>query len=88
MKTFTDSTMMPFGKFGPKGSDPRKLGDVPEGYLRWLSQQEFMYHERELGEYIDARLERQAAPAPKVKKPEPPRGPRMKSSLKDFAKTL
>jgi len=82
--------MMPFGKFGPKGSDPRKLGDVPEGYLRWLSQQDFMYHERELGDYIDARLEREKAAAKPQPKPQPKieRGPIMKSSLKDFAKTL
>lgn len=86
--------MMPFGKYGPHKGDPRKLSDVPVSYLRHLSQQDWMYQHRELGDYIEEKLEREALrlaektkPQPKLK-PQPSRGPRMTSSLEDFAKTL
>ena len=85
MKTFTDSTLMPFGKH--KGMP---LGEVPEGYLRWLGAQDWMYEQRELGEYIEAKLQAAKVQAPVKRQPSTTksRGPRMTSSFKDFLKTL
>lgn len=32
----TDESLMPFGQYGPKRNDHRKLCDVPARYLLWL----------------------------------------------------
>ena len=35
-KELQDEDMMPFGKYGPKKEDPRKMKDVPASYYCWL----------------------------------------------------
>lgn len=36
MKTYTDESWMPFGKYGPEQGDHRRLSDLPASYLLWL----------------------------------------------------
>lgn len=36
MKTFSDQSHMPFGKYGPGKGDHRRLVDVPASYMLWL----------------------------------------------------
>jgi len=48
-----DNDAMPFGKFGPKGPDPRKMKDVPAGYLDWLAGQDWLYNWPRVGLYIE-----------------------------------
>lgn len=72
---------MPFGKY--KG---RLLREVPDGYLRYLAEQDWMYEHRELCEYIEHRLYPEAKPQPKVRKPEPKRGPVNTGLLKEWLK--
>lgn len=33
MEKLTDESWMPYGKFGPRNGDPRKMKNVPSGYL-------------------------------------------------------
>jgi uncharacterized protein (DUF3820 family) len=35
-KVLTDDSNMPFGQYGPKRGDCRKMRDVPARYLLWL----------------------------------------------------
>lgn len=35
-KELTDDSGMPFGKYGPKKGDHRRMRDVPASYLLWL----------------------------------------------------
>lgn len=95
MKTFIDSNYLAFGKYRAGGAEARTLGEMPAEYLRWLGRQDFLYRERELQEYIAARLERdvrkEIAARLKAKlkdRPSPAREARMTSSLREFAKTL
>lgn len=37
-----DEDWMPFGKYGPKGAEPRKMKDIPPGYLDWLTGQDWL----------------------------------------------
>lgn len=37
-----DDDNFPFGKYGPKGEDPRVYGNVPGSYLDWLYQQDWL----------------------------------------------
>ena len=90
---------MPFGKFGPKQGDHRQLKDLPEGYLRWLAQQEVLYHHRELGEWIEQRLFDEGKNVLKVRKSDsqpaapitlnnPSATEKARADLKEFLKTL
>lgn len=88
---------MYFGKYGPRGSSPRKLGGVPAAYWLWLRSQDFMYHHPELAEWIEKylRLDEKGVRIPEPKKTSfTPRkslpgmdapGP---ANLKEFLKTL
>lgn len=46
---------MPFGKYGPRGSDPRKMKDVPARYLAWLMDQEWIVKWPKVKAYIEWR---------------------------------
>lgn len=48
MKDFTDSTKMPFGKYGPDG-EQKILGDIPADYLLWLWDNGVFLEDRETG---------------------------------------
>lgn len=98
MKTFTDASFVTFGKYRLGGADPRALGQMPLNYIKWLNTQDFVYRERELAEYIAARLERGVRDAIKERladklKNGPPRDKPAyaklpKNYLSDFAKNL
>lgn len=52
---YEDDDWMPFGKYGPKSSDVRKLQDVPASYLHWLWQQKPL-NDKKLQNYIENSL--------------------------------
>jgi len=35
MNQLSDTDMMPWGKYGPKKGDPRRMEGVPASYLHW-----------------------------------------------------
>lgn len=100
----TADTWMPFGKYGPKKNDPRRLRDIPAAYLRWLGQQEILYYHPALAEFLDQKFYPGSATVPVAPGGVPPSGspPRRRppskfpaakngpgaSLLRDFLKTL
>ena len=50
-----DDDPMPFGKYGPKGADPRRMKEVPARYLDWLSGQDWIVKWPKVMAYIQWR---------------------------------
>jgi len=52
MSEYHDDTIMKWGKYAGK-----RLGDIPDSYLRWFLSQEWCDNEPELVEYANQCLE-------------------------------